>query len=81
MTSKRTPTIVPPTLPPLGLLADLYSKGALQRTAYSALPDAPVQPYVEPRRRLWRVVTALASTHRRLPSLRFARRQANCSPS
>jgi len=81
MTSRRTPTIVPPTLPPHGLLADLYAQGALQRTAYSALPDAPVQPYVEPRRRLRRVLTALASTPSRLPPLRITRRRAGCSPS
>ena len=51
------------------MLADLYAQGALQRTPYSALPDAPVQPYVEPRRRLRRLLATLASTPRRLPSL------------
>ena len=80
MTSNR-PTSVPPTLPPHGALADLYAQGALHRTAYSALPDAPVQPYVEPRRRLRRVLAALSSTPRRLPSLPITRRHAECSPS
>jgi hypothetical protein len=84
MTPNR-PTSVPPTLPPYGVLADLYAKGALHRTPYSALPDAPVLPYVEPRRRLRRVLTALSRTPGRLPSLaitrRNTRRQTECSPS
>ena len=80
MTSKK-PTSLPPTLPPHGVLADLYAQGALHRTAYSALPDAPVQPYVEPRRRVRRALTALWSAPRRLPSLPIARRHPECSPS
>ncbi len=32
-------------------LADKFSQNSLHRVAHSALPDAPVQPYVEPRRR------------------------------
>ena len=74
-------TGVPPTMPPYGVLADLYAQSALHRTAYSALPDAPVQPYVEPRRNLRRVFTALSSTFRPLPSFRVTRRHAECSPS
>jgi hypothetical protein len=81
MTAKELPTSVPATLPPHGVLADLYAQGALQRTVYSALPDAPVQPYVEPRRRVRRVLVALASLPRRLPSLPITRRHAECSPS
>jgi hypothetical protein len=81
MTTNKPLTSVSPTLPPLGVLADLYAQDALQRTAYSALPDAPVQPYVEPRRRLHRVLAALASTPRRLPSLPITRRHPECSPS
>ena len=72
---------VPPSLPPHGVLAHFYAQGALHRTPYSALPDAPVQPYVEPNRRLRRALTALRSTPRRLPSLSITRRHAECSPS
>ncbi len=80
MNSNR-PTSATPTLPPFGVLADLYAQSALHRTPYSALPDAPVLPYVEPRRRVRRVLAALSSAPRRLPSLRITRRRAECSPS
>ena len=80
MTANR-PTRVPPTLPPHGVLADLYAQRALHGTPYSALPDAPVLPYVEPRRRLRRVLAALRSSPRRLPTLSVTRRNAECSPS
>jgi hypothetical protein len=46
---------------PFHAVADLYSKTSLHKVAYSALPDAPVQSYVEPRRRLRKMV---ASIHR-----------------
>jgi hypothetical protein len=81
MTSKNPPSSVRTLLPSHGALADLYAQGALHRTAYSALPDAPVQPYVEPRRRLRRVLTALAGAPSRLPSRPITRRHAQCSPS
>ena len=42
-------------------LANHYSQQSLHKVAYSALPDAPVQPCVEPRRRL----RSLIATHRR----------------
>ncbi len=32
-------------------LADRYSQNSLHKVAYSALPNAPVQPITEPRRR------------------------------
>ena len=80
MTTHR-PTPVPPTLPPYGVLADMYAQRALHGTAYSALPDSPVQPYVERRRNLRRVVMAISSTVGRVPSLRVTRRHAECSPS
>ncbi len=32
-------------------LADRYSQNSLHSVAYSALPNAPVQPITEPRRR------------------------------
>ena len=72
---------VPPTLSGYGALAHLYAQGALHRTAFSALPDAPVQPYVEPRRRLRRALAALAGAPRRVPALAITGRRAECSPS
>jgi hypothetical protein len=72
---------LPPALPPHGVLGHLYAQGALHRTVYSALPDAPVQPYVEPRRRIRRALTALSSAPRRMPSLSITRRRAECAPS
>ena len=81
MTANHVPTSMAPLLPPLGVLADLHAQGALHRTAYSALPNAPVQPYVERRRWLRRVLTAVASTPRRLPSRPISRRHAGVSPS
>jgi len=72
---------VQPTLPPYGALAHMYAQGALHRTAYSALPDAPVQPYVEPRRRLRRALAAFKVASRHVPSVAITRRHAECSPS
>jgi hypothetical protein len=64
---------------PFHAVADLYSKTSLHQVANSALPDAPVQPYVEPRRRLRKMV---ASIHRpaRRPTIavRPARYSTEC---
>lgn len=46
-------------------LTELASKHALSTTAFSALPDAPVLPYVEPRRRLATALARLRSPARR----------------
>lgn len=46
-------------------LAELYSQTSLHEVAYSALPDAPVQPYTEPRRGLREVFAALRNRVRR----------------
>ena len=46
-------------------VADLYSKTALHKVAYSALPNAPVQPYVEPRRRIRTLIGSIQRTARR----------------
>jgi hypothetical protein len=46
------------------VLADSFSKTSLHKVAYSALPNAPVQPYVEPRRVLRRLIAALRPTVR-----------------
>ena len=35
---------------PIQVAANMYSKTSLHKVAYSALPDAPVQPSTEPRR-------------------------------
>lgn len=40
------------------ILADGYAKSALHDTAFSAMPDAPVLPYVEPKHRLTNMVAA-----------------------
>ena len=40
-------------------LGDMYAKSRLHDVAFSALPDAPVQPYVEPRRRTRRLIGAI----------------------
>jgi len=40
-------------------LGNMYAKSTLHKVAYSALPDAPVQPYIEPRRRLRRLTGAI----------------------
>ncbi|MEP7112904.1 MAG: hypothetical protein ABI862_06535 [Ilumatobacteraceae bacterium] len=64
---------------PFHAIADLYSKRSLHGVAYSALPDAPVQPYVEPRRRLRRMVASIHRSAR--PSvidLRPARYSTEC---
>jgi hypothetical protein len=59
----------------LHVLANLSAMSTLQRTAYSALPDAPVQPVVT-RRRPWRTV------HRAMRTLAARRRPAavTCAP-
>jgi hypothetical protein len=41
------------------ILADQHAKSALHDVAYSALPNAPVLPYVEPRRRMRRAVASI----------------------
>lgn len=44
---------------PIHAVADLYSKTSRHKVAYSALPDAPVLPYMAPRRRIRRMVAAI----------------------
>jgi hypothetical protein len=51
---------------PIHAIADLYSKkNSKHAVAFSALPDAPVQPYVEPRRRIRTFVTSIHRPARR----------------
>jgi hypothetical protein len=40
-------------------LGNMYAQSTLHKVAYSALPDAPVQPYIEPRRRMRRLIGAI----------------------
>jgi len=40
-------------------LGNMYAQSTLHKVAYSALPDAPVQPYIEPRRRMRRLMGAI----------------------
>jgi hypothetical protein len=40
-------------------LGNMYAQSTLHKVAYSALPDAPVQPYIEPRRRLRRLMGSI----------------------
>src|SRR3954470_8081079 len=50
-------------------IGNMYAKSTLHKVAHSALPDAPVQPYVEPRRRLRRLTGTIPH-----PVVRLARR-------
>jgi len=40
-------------------IGNMYAQSTLNKVAYSALPDAPVQPYIEPRHRLRRLTGAI----------------------
>lgn len=46
-------------MPPLFVLAQLYAQASLPGLAHSAVPGAPVQPYVDRRRRLRRLLVAV----------------------
>ena len=64
-------------------LGNMYAKSTLHKVAYSALPDAPVQPYIEPRRRLRRLTGAIRhpigrSADRPAIALRTARYGEQC---
>ena len=64
---------------PIHAVANLYAKTSLHKVAYSALPDAPVQPYVEPRRRLRRLVLSIHRPARRPTiAVRPARYSTEC---
>jgi hypothetical protein len=64
-------------------LGNMYAQSTLHKVAYSALPDAPVQPYIEPRRRLRRLTGAIRHpvarrAHRPAVALRAARYPEPC---
>jgi hypothetical protein len=63
----------------LFVLADLSVKSALHRTAYSALPDAPVQPLVARRRPTGIVRAARAVVPHRRNRERVGQSASACS--
>jgi hypothetical protein len=44
---------------PFAALTDLYTRNATHTLANSALPNAPVLPFIEPNRRFRRLFTAI----------------------
>ncbi len=50
---------------PFLAITELFSHTSLHKVANSALPNAPVQPYVEPRRRIRRSLAMARRTIRR----------------
>jgi hypothetical protein len=50
---------------PFFTVADLFSRTALRTRANSALPNAPVQPYIERRRRTSQAVAFIRRSVRR----------------
>ena len=50
---------------PIHAIAHLYTRNSLDGVAHSALPNAPVLPYVEPRRRIRRLITIFRRPIRR----------------
>jgi hypothetical protein len=64
---------------PIRAIADLYTRTALNDVARSALPNAPVLPYVESRRRIRRMITAFRRPIRRpAVQMRPARYSTEC---
>lgn len=64
---------------PFHAVAEMYAKRNVHGVAYSALPNAPVLPYTEPRHRLRRVATLLRrARHRPAVALRPARYSTEC---
>ncbi len=56
------------------VLADKYARNSLHKVAFSALPDAPVQPYIQPRRRFRHLVARIRRpAHRPVIDLRPTR--------
>jgi hypothetical protein len=64
---------------PIHAVAELYSKRNSHGLAHSALPNAPVLPYVAPRHRLRRIGSLLRRPLRRpVMALRPARYSTEC---
>jgi len=62
------------------VLADSYAKSNRNDLAFSALPDAPVLPYVAPRRRLHALGVAVSGVAHRMPRLRHGPRHNQAYP-
>jgi hypothetical protein len=62
------------------VLADSYAQSNRHDLAFSALPDAPVLPYVAPRHRLRGITLAVARGSNRLPRLRHGPRPSEACP-
>lgn len=61
------------------VLADKYAQNSLHKVAFSALPDAPVQPYIQPRHRVRHLIARIRRpAHRQLIDLRPARYGHEC---
>jgi len=64
---------------PIHAIADLYTRTALNDVAHSALPNAPVLPYVESRHRIRRVFSMFRRPIRRpVAQMRPARYSTEC---
>ena len=62
------------------VLADSYARSNRNDLAFSALPDAPVLPYVEPRRRVRALGSIVSGVSQRFPRLRHGPRHSEaCS--
>jgi hypothetical protein len=60
-------------------IAELYTRTALNDIAHSALPNAPVLPYVEPRHRIRRAITSFRRPIRRpVAQIQPARYSTEC---
>ena len=65
---------------PFFTVADLFSRNALHTRANSALPNAPVQPYIEPRSRTRQAAAIVRrSLQRPLVVVRRPSYSAGCS--
>jgi len=65
------------------VIGNMYAQSTLHDVAYSALPNAPVQPYTEPQRRLRRLMGAIRhpisrQTRRPVIEVRAARLGSQC---
>ena len=62
------------------VLADRYARSNRNDLAFSALPDAPVLPYVAPRHRFRAVIGAASGLGQRIPRLRHGPRRTEACP-
>ena len=62
------------------VLADSFARANRNDLAFSALPDAPVLPYVARRRRLHALGTAVSGLGHRIPRLRHGPRRSEACP-